>query len=70
MHTVVYDQGYQSKDQKIQASHHKPPEEFPFAFFFSGEKSGKKCDKYVDAGNTEGNGFLRQGKFVKQERKE
>jgi hypothetical protein len=66
-HSVIYNEGNQGKDQKIQASHHKPPQKFAASLTLARKKSGKKGYNDINPGDADGHDPLGEGKSVEQQ---
>ena len=64
---MIYNEGNQGKDQKIQASHHKPPQKFAASLTLARKKSGKKGYNDINPGDADGHDPLGEGKSVEQQ---
>ena len=67
---MIDKQGNDKQDQKIKAAEKKTEEELPAAFFFACEKSGKKCNKDINAGDAQSNGLFAERETVEQQGKQ
>ena len=67
---VIDNQGDQKQDDKIKTAEKKTKKKLPAAFFFTGEESGKKRNKDVDAGDAQGDCLFAERKAVEQQGKQ
>lgn len=67
---VIDNQGDQKQDEKIKTAEKKTKKKLPAAFFFTGEESGKKRNKDVDAGDAQGDCLFAEREAVEQQGKQ
>lgn len=56
---MIYAKGDKKQDNEVDGTHEKSPKKLFATFSFSGNKSCKKSDDYVNGNNAHGNDFFR-----------